>query len=337
MRVTQFIPASARSDDFERYFQVEGAAHRLDRPGDPPPSLSAVIDRLTRPVPAGRAVTDWIASSATGLMTGTGYLMTLGLQNTHLAGVEVTVHPDHRRRGIGTALLARMAAEAAADGKSRLLAEGLATGGSGAAFASMHGFAVVHRTARQRLDMPSVDRSRWHVPLARGYRLAKWADSAPDDLLVSYATARNAISTAPHGETTFVDQEWTPARIRSDEATARASRRTRVVVAVHEATGEVAGLTFLEVYHERPQLAVQQDTAVLPAHRGRRLGVAMKAANLAWLAADYPQLALVHTSVAADNPYMLRVNEQVGFTVEINTEIREAEISTLLAGLREGR
>jgi mycothiol synthase len=334
LAVTRFLPASASPADFEQYYQVERAAHQLDRPGDPPRTLSAVIDRLTRPVPADRSVTDWVARTERGLITGTGFVITLGAQNPQLAGIEMTVHPDYRRRGVGTALLLSMAAGAASAGISTLVVEGLAAGGPGAAFASVHRFTVAERTARQGLDMTSADRSRWHVPLAPGYRLARWIDAAPDDLLVSYARARNAISNRPHGETSFVDQEWTPERVRSDESTARPSRQTRVVAAVHEATSEVAGLTLLEVYHQRPDIAVQQDTAVVPAHRGRRLGVSIKAASLVWLAADHPTVTVVQTSTAADNSYMLQVNEQVGFTVDLETETREAEISTLLDGLR---
>jgi hypothetical protein len=37
----------------------------------------------------------------------------------------------------------------------------------------------------------------------------------------------------------------------------------------------------------------------------------------------------VTTSNAADNEHMLRVNQQVGFTPEAATEIREAELTVL--------
>ena len=75
---------------------------------------------------------------------------------------------------------------------------------------------------------------------------------------------------------------------------------------------------------------MQQDTAVLPAHRGHRLGVWMKAANLSRLTADHPRISRVTTSNAADNEHMLRVNQQVGFKPDVRTEVREAEL-TLLA------
>ncbi len=72
---------------------------------------------------------------------------------------------------------------------------------------------------------------------------------------------------------------------------------------------------------------------VFPAHRGRRLGVWMKAANLEWLAADHPQVTRVVTSTAADNEYMLAVNRQVGFSLDAATENWEADVAGLLARL----
>jgi mycothiol synthase len=59
----------------------------------------------------------------------------------------------------------------------------------------------------------------------------------------------------------------------------------------------------------------------------------MKGANLDWLAADHPLVTRVVTSTAADNEHMLRVNRQVGFTLDVATENWEADVSGLLARL----
>ncbi len=107
----------------------------------------------------------------------------------------------------------------------------------------------------------------------------------------------------------------------------------RVVVAVHEQSAKVAGLTYLEVYRHQPDLAIQQDTAVVPEHRGHGLGIWMKAANLQRLTADHPLVTHVQTSNAADNEHMLRVNRQVGFAGEVATEIREARVADLCGRL----
>ena len=51
----------------------------------------------------------------------------------------------------------------------------------------------------------------------------------------------------------------------------------RVVVAASVATGEVVALTQMDLYADYPEWAVQQDTAVIPAYRGKGLGRWVKA------------------------------------------------------------
>jgi mycothiol synthase len=333
VRVARFHPDAARPADVEQFFEVERAASEYDRPQDPPPTLTSVTGRLTRPQREHWESRFWTGGRA-GQVAGTAALYRLGEQNPHLAAADVTVHPKHRRRGVATALLRLVTADAAQAGVRTLLAEGVPAGGPGQAWVRALGFTLVQRTARQSLDVAGADRSSWQVAGPAGYRLARWIDTAPEDLLASYATARNAIADRPRGDMAYVDAVWTPQRVRAEETAALAGeRQTRVVVAVHEQTAQVAGLTYLEVRHGRPDLAIQQDTVVLPAHRGHHLGVWMKGANLDWLAADHPLVTRVVTSTAADNEHMLRVNRQVGFTLDVATENWEADVSGLLARL----
>lgn len=333
MRIARYHPDAARPAEIERFFEVERAASEHDRPQDPPPTLTSVTGRLTRPPREHWEDSFWTADRD-GQLAATAALYRLGDQNPHLAAVEITVQPEQRRRGVGTALLRHVTADAAQAGVRTLLAEGVPAGGPGQGFARGMGFALVQRTAKQSLDMARADRSSWQVAGPAGYRLARWLDSAPDDLLASYATARNAIADRPRGGTAYVDAVWSPQRVRAGEAAAVADQcQTRVVVAVHEQTAQVVGLTYLEVRRGRPDLAIQQDTVVLPVYRGHHLGVWMKAANLNWLAADHPQVTRVATSSAADNEHMLRVNRQLGFTVDVATENWEADVTGLLARL----
>jgi hypothetical protein len=57
----------------------------------------------------------------------------------------------------------------------------------------------------------------------------------------------------------------------------------------------------------------------------------MKAANLRRLTAERPGVTQVTTSNAADNGHMLRVNQQVGFTVHRYEQIMEARLTSLAA------
>jgi GNAT superfamily N-acetyltransferase len=103
----------------------------------------------------------------------------------------------------------------------------------------------------------------------------------------------------------------------------------RVTVAVHEATGTVAGLTEIEIHAIRKDLAYQGDTAVLAAHRGCGLGRYIKAGMVRWLRQQRPEITRLGTSTAADNVHMIRVNHQIGFTTLRSMVDVEAEMELL--------
>ena len=79
------------------------------------------------------------------------------------------------------------------------------------------------------------------------------------------------------------------------------------------ATGALAGYTEIIWDPAKPQIAQQQDTAVLPQYRGQGLGRRLKAAMLAKLAQERPQVRWVRTENADANAPMLKINEELGF------------------------
>ncbi|WP_262402405.1 hypothetical protein [Actinomadura sp. CNU-125] len=81
--------------------------------------------------------------------------------------------------------------------------------------------------------------------------------------------------------------------------------------------GEViAGFTEMVVPAGAAGRAAQYDTAVVPEHRGRRIGIWVKAGMLRWLAAERPEVREIETDNAGDNAHMIAVNEELGFRVE---------------------
>jgi mycothiol synthase len=331
--IIRFEPASASAAELSEYVQLQLAASSADEPHEQALTSDWALARLTRPPTPDQRRMYWTArDEATGELAGVAFLVMYGAADTDLTSFQIAVHPGQRRRGIGTALLRELAI--AAGGRSTLFVESIRPGTPAQAFADLHGFAVVQRNVQLSLDLALTDRARWRVPAAAGYRLARWTGAAPEDLLSSYATARNAIRQAPRGDISFTEPEWSPERVRDEEASVRArDGELRVVAAVHEQSGEVAGLTYLTLYQQRPELAEQQDTAVLAAHRGHGLGAWMKAANLQWLATDRPAVKRVRTSNAAENEHMLRVNRQVGFRVDVTSENREVRLADLVRRL----
>lgn len=81
----------------------------------------------------------------------------------------------------------------------------------------------------------------------------------------------------------------------------------------HCASGELAGYTEVWVKLDDPAVAYQENTIVRADHRGHRLGMWLKAANLQTLARDFPQVRRIHTWNAEENEHMLAINVALGF------------------------
>lgn len=196
------------------------------------------------------------------------------------------------------------------------------TGLSGpAASADLHN--VLRLSPASRADLAS-------FPAPPGYSLVRWDGPAPDDLIEGYARLVDAINDAPTDDLTTERSVYTPERLRHwEQAVARRGHALWSVVARHDATGELAAYNQLEVRPEWPECITNQDTAVAADHRGRGLGLWVKAANLL-RALDGPAVC-VDTWNAASNAHMLRVNRRLGFVTEHEVEAWEVRAETLLA------
>ena len=256
--------------------------------------------------------------------------------NLHTGTVNVVVAPGARRQGVGTEVV-RAAANLAADaGRSKLMAETdhLGSGPAGsentasfiphdaaAAFAEGLGFRLELVDRVSVLDLTGNDDGGTALleeaaaGSGPGYELVFWRGACPDDLVDAYALLRQKMSTdAPLGGLELAEEAWDAARVREAEGKARGMDAEVLVTAVrHEATGELVGHTVLEVFRNNPAVVFQDDTLVLDAHRGNRLGMLLKAANLAKLRSIIPEARRVYTWNAEENRYMLAINEQLGF------------------------
>lgn len=145
------------------------------------------------------------------------------------------------------------------------------------------------------------------------YRLVAWRDRAPDDLVDSLAHAHERMSVDPPAGTISWELEpWDAARVRDGERRSLAAGRTHLNVAAVAPDGEVAGFTELSLLPGSP--AVEQwDTIVLAPHRGHRLGLRLKLANLVALAQADPTRTRVYTWNADENAHMLAINVALGF------------------------
>lgn len=305
------------------------AVNAVDRPEWPATSREGIEEQLRGAHIGSEPATFWLGRLEDGRLATIGVIRTPLEENTALAPVDVRVHPQLRRQGIGEQMLRVLVAQAREAGRARLMGSQVREGGPGIPWAKRFGFEPAHAYIVQDLAVAQTDPALWDVPVASGYRLRDWIGATPEEVLESYAMARQAISDAPSGEMTFQDPHWTPRRIREDEATMAAKdAEQRVVVAIHEATDTIVGITELFVYKSRARQGQQSDTAVLAEHRGHGLGRAMKAAMMRHLVSERPEVERVSTQTAADNVWMAQVNHQIGyrtlwthFYVEADTDL----------------
>ncbi|MDX6224578.1 MAG: hypothetical protein QOE64_954 [Frankiales bacterium] len=239
----------------------------------------------------------------------------LSADNRHFVDASTHVLPERRREGIGRALLDHLVAAARADGRRSISLPG-PLGSAGAQFAEAAGAkeSLIERHSVLDLadvDAALVDRS---APPSPGYRLEAWGEVPPEHLLPSLASAQESMDDAPKGALDIARDTWTLDMIRALYAlTAARGYRRLVVAAVHEASGDVAGFTEVQLPPGRSEYAEQGDTVVVPAHRGHRLGMSMKSAMLQRLRVEAPQLERISTWNAEENQWMLAVNVALGF------------------------
>lgn len=315
------------------YHKLAVASAKIDRPHEPATSYEAVIGRLRRPSTDADAVRHWFAYQA-GKVVG-HMMVNLPMLETHdVASVEITVHPDSRRQGIGIDFLRTLFPVLRAEGRTTVEGWWITGGGVGERWAVARGFRLTHATVSQRLALQDADPAAWAVEPPAGYRVVRWIGQAPDDLIISYADARGAIHDAPLGQAAYESPEWTPERVRVAERALRdRGVEQRVVVAVHEASGAVAGTTEVELLPHTKGVVHQRDTSVLPAHRGHGIGAYIKAHMINWLMADYPDLTRIQTTTGAENVHMIRVNRALGFVIARSWVVATGELAALEAQL----
>ncbi|MGH9920859.1 MAG: GNAT family N-acetyltransferase, partial [Nitrososphaerales archaeon] len=77
--------------------------------------------------------------------------------------------------------------------------------------------------------------------------------------------------------------------------------------------GTLVGFSEVGIPRATSLVAYQFDTVVLPDHRGHRLGLLLKVANVRALQARFRFTRRIVTTNATSNQPMIRVNEQLGF------------------------
>ncbi|MEU3459569.1 GNAT family N-acetyltransferase [Streptomyces sp. NPDC006733] len=324
------LDGAGELDDF---YQPHRQALLAERPWDPPACRTAFLGQLRRPKQGTRSLA-WGARydghPAGVLAVG----MTDGAKGADRADiVHLSVHPDVRRRGIGTALLSS-AAQHFADTQVRAF-DAFVVGSEtapepGREFAQATG--AVSGARYQRLTLHLDARAMDAHKIPPGYAILRWRGGVPPEHVGALAQLSASLAEA---EATRSTSERAVEQADADRTDAlyRTLRvwgfRMYVSAVRHVATGELVGYSSLGLAASHRRHATQWDTIVRPSHRGHGLGAALKQANMSWAGEHEPELATVTTWNAVGNDAMVRVNEAMGFREDARGALWEWDVAGL--------
>lgn len=323
MEIRQTAP-----DDRETLVAVHGlfeAARVADTPACPPHPERAVTGAIANPPPDSefRCYT----GTVDGVLVGASWLYLPTKENRHYAEVELVVHPAHRGRGHGTALLEHLHGVARDEARTELvlLTRTGVEGGprfsdTGAAFLERRGFTVALNEICRSLTLaetdPEVEQRLWDeaVAAADGYELVSWTGRCPEEYLEGLGRIDSQIfAEIPLGDVDLrprtVDTQFI--RTREDVADALGNAMIRTI-AVPKGTKEVVANTLIYA-HEGHEHLDQAITIVDPAHRGHRLGLLVKLANLRQVREHHGHATHLWTGNADSNANMVAINDLLGY------------------------
>ena len=307
-----------------------GHAATADRPGKPWPVWEQSRVALAASNP--ERTTTLLGAIDGRVMVGAGMAILPAQDNLHLAGSAVYVDAARRREGIGSALLCEIEVLARGHGRTTLTGEAyLPPGGTAPAeaFADARGFDVASRESIKALTVADYLGRReslaTRAPTPDGYRIITFDTVCPDDHVDSFGRLLGMLlSEIPLGDLDLRASEWTRERIREAEQLQVSVGRHVLTAMAIAPDGSVAGVSDVRVNDSDPAHGQVGITIVDPAHRGLRLGLALKLATHDLAVSTYPDLVSVDTSNAEVNTQMNAVNEALGYrTIETLLELQK--------------
>ncbi|GAA4608117.1 GNAT family N-acetyltransferase [Actinoplanes octamycinicus] len=249
---------------------------------------------MTVPEPAGTA--RWQAVAPAGVVAGVAGLWPVPGVRPGVPELSLYVPPEWRRHGIGSRLLSAVREQATVP----LLAAAVAAGSPGEAFCRRHGFRHARSRRHDLLTYCDVHQA-WLGELVDtehpGYRLRHWTGDLPgeprvEELLRSPSGPGNAVLTAA------------------------------------DADGDLAAYAVAVIAGPARHRARQYGPAVLPRHRGRRLGRWVNAALIQRLRQTHPRIDEIEAAAAEDHPALLAARADLGFRTLRHTHLYELSLQS---------
>jgi GNAT superfamily N-acetyltransferase len=324
----------------QSWLTVQQVAEDHDNPGLSPWNPMRALTSLVLGSSDARHE-QWVAV-CDGRVLGRLSLTLPDLDNTHLASMSLSVHPDERRRGVGSALLRHAEERAAADGRSTISSWVAVPGPGndainpvGGAFAVSKGYKQSLESAVRVCDLDAVDEAAldrlWDAAWERadGFEVVPFEGAPPEDLIdgMAYLHAR-MYTDMPLGEWDLQEADIDRDRILDWSRQRRQRGELHLQAAVrHKDSGAIAGFTELIMQAGEEHHCIQGDTIVDPRFRGHRLGTILKIANQRRIRQWRPQMRYVWTGNAVSNHHMISINEAVGYRISCHEHVYQKQLA----------
>ena len=247
------------------------------------------------------------------------------LDNLDKVYFDLHVDPPARRRGVGRALVGELERRTRDDGRTMLLTDSKQPPGQRDThpyrrFAEAVGFEFsnVEVVRHLALPVPGDRLDAWTAKAAerhQGYTVATYVDEFPDELAESLCTLLGQLAVdAPTGLVDFEEEDFNLERLRERYETADAMDRSvyETVAIAPDGRTVVAQSTLAVARGDGPDV-FQWGTFVHREHRGHRLGLAVKVANIKAVQDAHPEKRRITTQNAESNDYMVDINKEIGF------------------------
>ncbi|MEQ1735866.1 MAG: GNAT family N-acetyltransferase [Rhodoglobus sp.] len=272
-----------------------------------------------------------------GVLAGVAFFETQVGDDADSAWITVEVLPAFERRGVGTALAEAIENITREADRPKALVYHAARPHNGeqivpptgvgslpaedrsVRFLLTRGYRLeqVERVSRLPLPVAGLDEMLTQAEAISGpdYVVHTWQGRCPDRWLEDIALMNTRMSTdAPTAGLEEPEDVWTVERVIARDDAAEKNPRARVVAVVeHVPSGHLVGFTVISVPRQVHRAPMQYATLVLREHRGHKLGMLIKAANLAHLERVSPGHPSIITFNAEENRHMLDVNEALGY------------------------
>jgi mycothiol synthase len=250
--------------------------------------------------------TAWFLTSVAGVDAGIGVGVIGWHSEPGVARTEPAVLEEHRNRGVGSALLAALAAWARTGGQLHGEARVDELDISSQAWAQRRGFVEIGRDSLLVLDLAGIEAPTVDPP--EGIEIVSWAER-PDAVHGIYEVACEAYPDVPGEESNSMEpfESWL-----ANDMQGSGDRPEATFVAL--AGDDVVGFAKLSLSAAVPDTAGHDITGVKRAWRGRGIAGALKRAEIAW-AKDQGYNRLRTHNEARNTPIRL-LNERHGYVVE---------------------